>query len=157
MQTRSTTGPQLHVTLLSARYLRFLVVGALNAVVDLTVLNLLMWAHPTRIPWQLTVYNTIAVACAIVNSYLWNQRWTFRDVAAGTSREFGLYTLQALINVVINDAVLTAAAACLEGVRGLSPFWSSNLAKAAAMFLSSSVSYLCMRLFVFRRTKGVLA
>jgi putative flippase GtrA len=134
-----------------ARYVKFLSVGCLNAIVDLGVLNLLLWCHPTHTPWLLTLYNTVAVTCAVLNSYVWNRFWTFRDQARGDKREFLLYIVQALMSIVLNDAVLTATAAWLDTLHRLSPVWVDNLAKGTAMLTSSSVTYLCLRWWVFRR------
>lgn len=136
-----------------SRFSRFLMVGALNAFVDLGILNLLLHLHPTHTAWLLTLYNTGAVLGAVLNSYLWNRWWTFRDTARGGKREFLSYLIQAAFNVVINDAVLTAADAWLLSLHTLPVLWADNAAKGLAMFTSSSVTYLCLRLWVFRRPR----
>ncbi|QQE80752.1 GtrA family protein [Alicyclobacillus sp. SO9] len=135
------------------RYTKFLLVGAANAFVDLLVLNVLMLLTPNATAVEILVYNTIAVMCAIANSYFWNRRWTFADTTDGSVRERLLFFFQALINIGLNDVIVVLLSTYLIFSKSVPVFVSSNAAKGLAMFLSSSVSYLFMRLFVFRSSK----
>lgn len=130
---------------------RFVAVGASNALVDVGVFNLLMLLLPTRGSWQLVAYNTVAVAAAIANSYLWNSRWTFRDTTRRHTRhrERLLFVLQSLLNLGINDAVLGGMATLLRHAELFSPVVGNNLAKLLAMFLASTISFVAMKLVVF--------
>src|SRR3712207_4290311 len=49
-----------------------------NALVDLGMLNLLLWLWPTGDSGMLALYNTVALLSANANSYFWNTMWTFR-------------------------------------------------------------------------------
>ncbi|MCL6453015.1 MAG: GtrA family protein [Alicyclobacillus sp.] len=135
------------------RYTKFLLVGGANAVVDLTVLNALLLLIPDHSALMLTVDNTIAVSCAILNSYILNRRWTFSDRTTGSARERGLFFLQAVLNVVLNDVILAVCAPYLVFSRDVPLFVSSNVSKALAMLVSSSISYLLLRFLVFRGTR----
>ena len=132
-----------------SRYGKFLVVGTINAAVDLFVLNAFVLLMPTKSSLMLFVYNTIAVLCAIVNSYVWNRRWTFADTARGGRRESALFWLQGLFNVAVNDVVVVGMSRYLVLGRDVPLIVGSNLAKALAMFISSSLSYLFMRVVIF--------
>jgi putative flippase GtrA len=135
------------------QYLRFAAVGLLNAAVDLAVLNLLLLLWPTSDPLGLTVENSLAVALAIANSYVWNTRWTFRREADGSLRQLGLFVAQSLLNIAINDAALVLTAGQVRRLH-LGPAWVGvNLSKGAAMAFASSTSFLIMRLVVFRPTR----
>lgn len=132
------------------RYGKFLAVGLSNAIVDLAVLNACVLLFPTTSSLLLFLYNTGAVICAIVNSYIWNRRFTFADKATGAHRERTLFWLQGLLNVAINDAIVVGLARYLLFTRDLPLLISGNLSKGIAMFISSSLSYILLRLFVFR-------
>ena len=123
------------------QFLQFAVVGASNAVVDLGVLNLLL---------ALLLDNSIAVALAILNSYLWNTRWTFRTDVTHQQRQRALFVAQALLNIAINNVVLLAVAGILPPAPTVSSLVLNNVAKLAAMFAASSTSFLLLRLVVFR-------
>lgn len=131
------------------RYGKFLVVGMMNALVDIIVFNLFVLFLPKPSPWTLSLFNTIAVAMAICNSYVWNRYWTFSDVTDGTRRERMAFLAQAVLNILINDLVVALATAYLIGIKSIPPYASSNIAKGLAMLLSSSVSYLLLQWFVF--------
>jgi len=97
-------------TLPIARFARFAVVGGSGVIVDMAVLYLL--SDPSTLGWGLTRSKLIAATAAIVNNFLWNDLWTFRDLAA---RQPGLrHRLRRLmkfaavcgLGVVLNVALL---------------------------------------------------
>lgn len=58
---------------------RFGVVGGINTIVDLAILNLLiLLTHTGRAGAMYALFKTIAFACAVLNSYLLNRSWTFK-------------------------------------------------------------------------------
>jgi putative flippase GtrA len=57
------------------RFLRFMVVGAIGAVVDFGVMNLL--THLLNMP--LVFAGTISFICAVVSNFVWNRYWTYPD------------------------------------------------------------------------------
>lgn len=136
------------------RYTVFLMVGAMNAAVDILVFNLILWFAPTRTNWALSLYNSVAVIAAIVNSYVWNRKITFRDTATGAKREKFWFIGQALLNLCLNDAIVVWISSYLIFNKSVPFFISSNAAKGVAMMLSSAVSYFCMRYLVFRRVRA---
>jgi dolichol-phosphate mannosyltransferase len=62
-----------------ARFARFAAVGLSGVVVDMFMLYLL--SDPATLGWGLTRSKVLAAELAIVNNFLWNDGWTFRDVA----------------------------------------------------------------------------
>jgi glycosyltransferase involved in cell wall biosynthesis/putative flippase GtrA len=140
------------------RISRFAVVGASNAVIDLGVFNLLVFANPTRNSGILVAYNTVAVLGALVNSYLWNSRWTFGDRIAGNSRrrwaERGLFLAQGGINLLVNDLVILGFATLFGSILGLPATLTSNMSKVAAMITASAVSFVLMHYVVFRHRQA---
>ncbi|WP_051662980.1 GtrA family protein [Alicyclobacillus macrosporangiidus] len=133
-----------------AGVVKFACVGALSAAIDFGVLNALLWTAPAG-GWQRTLYNTIAVACALVNSYGWNRRWTFAERADGSRSERRRFFLQAALNVALNDATWLTLGGWLSHLGHLQPRVADDAAKAAAMLVSSTASYELMRRWVFRR------
>ncbi|MHB8296491.1 MAG: GtrA family protein [Acidimicrobiales bacterium] len=133
---------------------KFVAVGFSNAVIDLAVFNALLFANPTRYATTLVAYNTVAVVCAILNSYIWNTRWTFRAQAATSgarrTHQMALFVLQSVVNIAVNDAVLGTLASLLELATVLPLTLRSNLAKLAAMFFASMTSFVVMKLVVFK-------
>jgi putative flippase GtrA len=132
------------------KYAQFSAVGFSNMLVDVGVLNLLLLVVPTRSPELLVLYNVGALILANANSYLWNTLWTFKDQARHDARQVGLFTAQGLMNVAVGSALLWLAAHGLRAYTDLSPWLGGNAAKAISTVSASTVSFLFLRLFVFR-------
>ncbi|MGH9063607.1 MAG: GtrA family protein [Acidimicrobiales bacterium] len=133
---------------------RYAVVGVSNSVVDFAVFNVILLISPTRSPGRLVMYNTVAVLCAIANSYRWNRRWTFRVQHAlqgwRLHRERLLYGLQAVLNIVVNNAVLLAVTIIFNRNHVLPAYAANNLAKLLGVLMASTASFVAMRWVVFR-------
>lgn len=151
MQSRSSL---LGRTVILKQLSKFLTIGVLNALIDLVILNVLLYLSPNRTPFDLMVCNSVAVTCAMINSYVCNRLWTFSKSSDGSLRELLSYGVQAGINLIINDLVTVYTSRWLILYKALPMFVSSNMSKGLAMMISSVVSFLCMRLFVFRRKRG---
>ena len=135
------------------KYAQFSLVGGSNALVDLGVLNLLLLIWPTRSPEILVVFNVVALVFTNANSYLWNTLWTFRHRARHDARQVGLFTAQGLLNVAVGGLVLWLIARLLVAYTTLSPMIGGNVAKVVSMVVASTLSFMFLRFFVFRKTK----
>ncbi len=132
------------------KYAQFSAVGLSNMLVDVGALNLLLFLSPTGSPEVLVLFNLAALVLANANSYLWNTLWTFRDEASHDARQVGMFTAQGLLNVAVGSALLWLAAHGLKAHTDLSPWASGNVAKAFSTVTASTLSFLFLRLFVFR-------
>ena len=133
------------------RFSKFSVVGLINAVVDLAVLNLLLWAYPTEEAWQFVLYNLVALVLANVNSYVLNSLWTFRGQAHPGLKQGGLFALQALAGVVVSSALFWLLIHYALNSTGLSPVVAGNVAKVISTTVASTLSYFVQRHVVFAR------
>jgi putative flippase GtrA len=135
------------------QFLSFVGVGLTNSAVDLGVFNLLYALQPTANVNWLVAYNSVAVVCAIINSYIWNTRLTFRREARHHGdrawRQRILFMSQSVFNILVNDLIVLLIAPYLMGIHGLPPRLASNAAKVVAMVVASLLSFLAMRLVVF--------
>jgi putative flippase GtrA len=132
------------------KYAQFSLVGFSNLLVDVGALNLLLFLAPTGSPEVLVLYNVAALVLANANSYLWNTLWTFRDEARHDAKQAGMFTAQGLLNVALGSALLWLAAHGLNAYTDLSPWVGGNVAKAISTVAASTVSFIFLRLFVFR-------
>ncbi len=57
------------------RFLKFLVVGVIGAVVDFGIMNL----FSKLFGLSLTIAGTISFICAILSNFFWNRYWTYPD------------------------------------------------------------------------------
>jgi putative flippase GtrA len=78
------------------RFLKFMVVGVIGAVVDFGIMNLLSKLFGMSLVWA----GAISFVCAIVSNFIWNRYWTYPD---SRSRPI---TNQLLMFFVVNVAGL---------------------------------------------------
>lgn len=92
------------------RFVRFATVGSSGVVVDMGLLYLL--SDPHTLAWGLTRSKIVAAEAAIVNNFLWNDAWTFRDVARDQKglrarlARFAKFQLLCLSGLILNTALL---------------------------------------------------
>ncbi|USB32345.1 GtrA family protein [Paenibacillus sp. YPG26] len=119
------------------RLMRFGLVGLLNTGIDLAVFTLLIWVSTPVIPAQVLSYS-----CGVLNSYILNSRWTFREERNQNRKD------ELLRFVLVNLAALTISTFVLNT---LSASTGMNLAlcKLAATAVSILVNYAGSRYLVF--------
>ncbi|MEM9977587.1 MAG: glycosyltransferase [Cyanobacteria bacterium P01_D01_bin.2] len=92
------------------RFLRFGLVGLSGVFVDMVVLYLL--SDPGTLAWGLTRSKIIAGEVAIFNNFLWNDAWTFADVARSQQgmtarlKRFLKFNVVCLSGLVLNVLLL---------------------------------------------------
>ncbi|MGH9071347.1 MAG: GtrA family protein [Acidimicrobiales bacterium] len=139
-----------------AQIARFVVVGGSNAVIDFALFEIFILVHPTRDPDTLVAYNTVAVICALANSYRWNRSWTFRGSHASAGRalwrERLLFLAQSVLNLAVNDLALAGITVLLNRNHLLAhdTTAANNIAKFVGVLVASTTSFVAMRLVVFR-------
>jgi putative flippase GtrA len=131
------------------QFARFSLIGAMNGALDLIVLNLLLQLWPQPNVWDLILANSLAYSVAVLNSYVWNARLTFRRESSFNAREKVFFAAQALVSLLISNVVFLLFSYLL----GLSPLplWLvHNGAKGISMALSSLCSFFFMKIYVFK-------
>jgi dolichol-phosphate mannosyltransferase len=113
------------------RFLRFGLVGLSGVFVDMAMLYLL--SDPSTLGWGLTRSKIIASEIAIINNFLWNDRWTFGDIS---SRQAGWgkrlkrllkFNLICLAGLILNVLLLNL----LFNVFGINRYLANLIAIAA--------------------------
>jgi dolichol-phosphate mannosyltransferase len=96
----------------ASRFVRFGLVGASGVLVDMGALFVL--SDPVMLGWNLVLSKAMAAELAIVNNFLWNDAWTFRDLAshqrgaARKSKRLGKFNVICGIGLLLNVAILYA-------------------------------------------------
>lgn len=94
------------------RFLRFCLVGGSGVFVDMAVLFLLSDTHTLGL--NLSLGKACAAEVAILNNFIWNDLWTFRDLREiDTGRQaaihrFARFNLICLAGIVLNVILLNA-------------------------------------------------
>jgi dolichol-phosphate mannosyltransferase len=92
------------------RFIKFGFVGGSGLVVDMALLFFL--SDPRTLGWNLSLSKAIAAETAIINNFIWNDLWTFRDIAFGQNNRrailarFGRFNLICLAGIGISVLTL---------------------------------------------------
>lgn len=157
---------------------RFGLIGILNTVVDFAVLNLLLY---TILPKSvvlgsfglfgatyyingLVISGVIAGTVAMINSFIFNMRFTFRVKEVSRQRIvyfflitiFGLYVIRPIILNIFTDQWLWPSNTAYSISHGLglpfsSDFIEANLALAVSIFVVMFYNYIMYKKFVFEK------
>jgi putative flippase GtrA len=85
------------------RFLKFAVVGAIGAVIDFAVANLLVYAFHT----SLLVAGTISFICAIFSNFTWNRLWTYPDSRSKSPlTQFIQFSVISVMGLIIRVPIL---------------------------------------------------
>ena len=86
------------------RFIKFMIVGGFGAILDFTILNVLIAEF--HVP---NLYaNIISTSCAVLSNFIWNRFWTYpesRQHALHT--QFGKFALVNAVGVAINTVVFS--------------------------------------------------
>ena len=128
--------------------LRFVLTGGLNTLVDLLILNGLLWLFPTSSSGMLLVYNSLAYSIGAINSFLLNKYWTFGQKRGTTRAELARFVLLTLCGIAWSSLILWLASRALHLFLFNTTVWA-NVSKLIAIGGTALISYLGMRLWVF--------
>ena len=85
------------------RFLKFMAVGAMGALIDFGVANLL--THFLQM--DLVPAGTISLACAIVSNFVWNRYWTYPESRSrALAHQLGMFTAVNVAGVAIRIPIL---------------------------------------------------
>ncbi|MEE8131535.1 MAG: GtrA family protein [Candidatus Paceibacterota bacterium] len=85
---------------------KFVLVGGLNFLIDMGVLNFLVFYTGISVGLEQSFFKGIAFLIAVVNSYLWNKFWTFKRTTKETvGKEFFQFVVVSSIGLFINLGV----------------------------------------------------
>jgi putative flippase GtrA len=125
------------------RLSRYLVVGAMGAVVQLTVVGALAaigWLPPSTAV-------VLGVAAAVLHNFLWHRRWTWGDRSRERRATIDALAAYALGNGVISALGNLAAAVVLVDWNG----WNPVAASVVAIIVCGAVNFWVADTRVWRR------
>ncbi|PIZ01116.1 hypothetical protein COY62_00275 [bacterium (Candidatus Howlettbacteria) CG_4_10_14_0_8_um_filter_40_9] len=87
---------------LSRQIPKFAVVGVLNTIIDIGIVNVMV----LMLGFNPVISNIVGVSVAIINSYILNKYWTFKDKEKEhVAQQFGIFVVLSLAGMAINTAV----------------------------------------------------
>lgn len=147
------------------RFLKFMVVGTIGAVVDFGILNALklafrahnvdlgMWHLLGRLTVEgnLTLANTISFTTAVISNFTWNRFWTYPESRSKPlAGQLGQFFVVNIAGLAINLTVLNALDPFFKPFLG---FYSYNAAKAIATVVVMFWNFFVNRFWTYSDVK----
>ena len=132
----------------SRQFLRYCLVGGANTIIDLSMLNILLWRFPTNNVQVLALYNSIAYSTGALSSFFLNKYWTFRRKQKTTSREVVRFVISLFLEVIYSSVLVWLAGKALQPLIANVTLWG-NASKLVAVVAGTVISYSFMRFWTF--------
>jgi dolichol-phosphate mannosyltransferase len=135
------------------RYTQFCIVGGSGVFVDMGAIYLL--ADPRMLGWNLTLSKVIAAQLALINNFVWNELWTFGELAAMASGWRQRLVRLVKFNLICAAGIGLSVILLNEQVHGLR--WNVYLSNFIAIVVVSLWNYFLNLRFGWRggRERGV--
>jgi putative flippase GtrA len=130
------------------QFLRYCLVGGANTIIDLLMLNVLLWCFPTNNVQVLALYNSFAYTGGALSSFFLNKYWTFRRKRRTTSREAVRFAISLLLEVIYSSVLVWLAGKALQPFITNVTLWG-NASKLIAVVIGTVISYSFMRFWTF--------
>ena len=137
---------------------KFILVGILNTMMDLGVLNILVLATGVTMGFMVPAFKGISFVVAVTNSYFWNKFWTFKNSETQSVKPAGKEFLQFFVvsTIGLGINVGTASALLALGPQGsVSQELWINIAGIAATVFTLIWNFLGYKLIVFKNKETV--
>lgn len=136
-----------------AQFGRFVIVGALNTLVDLGVLNALMFFSGISSGIYFTLFKATSFLVAVTNSYIWNKRWTFKSLGKVSTREYVLFGIVSVVGMVINVTTASLIVNAVTPPYGIGLQLWANIGALLAIAVSFIWNFFGYRNIVFGKRK----
>ncbi len=134
---------------------KFAATGVLNTLLDIGVLNLLMFAFSATSGASYSIFKGVSFIVANTNSYFWNKHWTFGSNKSATTKEFGQFFAVSFVGFLINTGIATLIVNFIGPVGGVSAALWANIGAMAATLASLVWNFLGYKFIVFKKQKPV--
>ena len=85
------------------RFLKFMAVGVIGAVVDFGIMNLFSKLFGMSLVWA----GAISFICAVISNFLWNRYWTYPDSRSRPiARQLVMFFVVNVVGYIIRVAIL---------------------------------------------------
>jgi len=132
---------------------KFALVGGVNFLLDLGVLNLLIFLTGFASGWFYSIFKGVSFIVAVINSYLLNKFWTFSDQKQDKKigKEFLSFIVISLIGLFINNIVASFLVNYVGPQAGISENLWANIGAITASFIGMFWNFVGYKFIVFKK------
>lgn len=131
---------------------KFGAVGAANFAVDFGVLNLFIFLSGIATGWGFTIFKSLSFVVAVVNSFWWNKKWTFKKKGGeATGKDFIQFLTVSVVGLLLNTGTASFIVNVVGPVGMISDKTWANIATAVASVVVLSWNFLGYKFIVFKK------
>ncbi len=131
------------------QFAKFVAVGTLNTLLDLGVLNLIIFLSGIAVGYSYSLFKAISFIIASVNSYYWNKYWTFVAGGAASVKEFGRFLSVSIVGFIINISIASLVVNVISRPESISLERWANVGAILAVMIALFWNFIGYKLFVF--------
>lgn len=149
MAAGSIAGRRLPV---AYQFSKFLLVGGLNFLIDLGVLNLLIALTAITGGFYAVVFKALSFLAAVTSSFLWNKFWTFRSLSVeAVGLQFVGFLTVAGLGLGLNAGIFYAVNDLVGPQGAIPPRTWANIAAFVAASLGLAWNFIGYKYLVFKK------
>lgn len=134
---------------------KFILVGTLNTLIDLGVLNLLIFTSGISSGFGYSAFKGISFIAAVINSYFLNKFWTFKALKTERAKEeFAQFFIVSMIGFGINVGVASLVVNMIGAQFGITPKIWANIGAITATLVGMTWNFLGYKFIVFKNAKS---
>jgi len=131
---------------------KFLLIGTLGTLIDLGVLNILIWISGISSGLLFPVFKTISFVIANCSKYFGHKFWVFeKKEMIGAKKEFGKFFLVSLGGLIINVTIASLIVNLIKPQFGLSETIWANIGGIVAALVTVIWNFLGYKFLVFKK------
>lgn len=134
--------------------IKFVLVGTSNTLVDLGVLNLLIFTSGITAGLGYSLFKGISFTVAVINSYFLNKFWTFKGLGSGKApKEFTQFLIVSIIGFGINVGIASLVVNAVGPQFGIGDKFWANVGAVCATFAAMTWNFLGYKFIVFKNAE----
>ena len=132
------------------QFTKFFLVGLLNTAIYFGVLNLLMLFFKIEQGIAYSIFIAVAFILSVINSYVWNKRWTFQKGTRFQNKEFSKFLVISVVSFFLNIGTASFLNNYLGPQFGLSAYFWANISAVGASLFTTVINFVGYKYLVFR-------
>lgn len=132
------------------QFTKFSLVGIMNTAIDFIILNLLIWITHIYRGDMVSIFNSISFSIGIINSYIWNKNWTFRNEDIHVKIQFIKFFSIAIVGLILNTTIVYYTITLIKPIFHLSMIYWINIVKIFATMIVVFWNFIICKYMIFK-------
>ena len=133
------------------QFIKYFVIGLSNTAINIGVFNYFINVSGVTRGIPLLVISSVAFLAAIINSYIWNSHWSFKEGFNNTIYQFERFFIVTFIGLLLNSTAVIMITTLFYGA--FSPRAIDNIANLTGILCAMVWNFIGYKYFVFNIRK----